>query len=86
MCQRQQEQDHYTPPTNDQLREYALDAIKQHRGEYRRLQKSGELEGEISERVAACKERAEEMVRSGTFAGQAWRWAIREAIIGINQD
>ena len=70
-----------------QMEGYALNYLKECKPqEYRELRKSGELDGHIAEKVEACRRYALSLINDGTFANQAWHWAVRVKLLDSPMD
>ena len=54
--------------------------------EYRRMAKSGELEGHLQRRADAAREFAANLIRQGEFDQQARQWAIRVHCLASEMD
>ena len=74
----------YTPPTDADLIKEARDFLKTIPVNDR--PKGEELEEVIVLKVEATKDHAATLIATGTFPNQAWRWAIREKILGLDPD
>ncbi len=73
--------------TDDELKEKRLRYLKDCKPkELRQLRKDGALADALDRRVARCRRRAEELMDSGTFEGQAWSWAVREVLLETEAD
>ena len=75
--------------------EYSQDALKDiarkyllenKNKEFRRLARKGELDAYVEERANAARDFAHNLIKTGTFAPQAWSWAIRVAILESEMD
>ncbi len=74
----------FTPPTDEDLNKEVRDFLKTIPIKDR--PKGEELEEVIVLKVEATKDHAATLIATGTFANQAWRWAIREKIMGLEPD
>ena len=54
--------------------------------EYARLVREDELEAHLERSAASCVEQAKNYMRQGTIESQAWRWAIRVALLDTEPD
>ena len=73
--------------TDDQLKEMRLRYLKDCKPqELRRLRKERSLDESLQRRADRCRARANDLVQSGTFEGQAWQWAIREVLLEQEAD
>ena len=54
--------------------------------ELRRLRKEKTLDEHLARKAKRCRSRAESLVKSGVFEGQAWQWAIREVLLETEAD
>ncbi len=53
---------------------------------YLELVRDGELEDHLQDRANEARRFAETPIRQGTFAGQAWQWAIRAKLLDSEMD
>ena len=53
---------------------------------YAELKASGELEHAVAWRLEEVKRFAENLIATGTHPPQAWNWAIRVKILGVEMD
>ena len=73
--------------SDDQLMDMRENFLKENRPEeFKRLQREDELEAHLEERAVACVERAENYIKQGVMDQQAWRWAIRVALLETDPD
>ena len=76
----------FRPPSDEELRSEALEFYKGQPKRYRELRKSDELEEMLDLKVEETKRYAANLIASGTFARQAWPWAIRVKILETEPD
>ena len=73
--------------TDEQLKamrlRYLRDCKPQELG---RLHKEHSLDEHLQRKADRCRSRADSLVESGTFEGQAWQWAIREVLLETEAD
>jgi len=74
----------FTPPTDEALAEEARTFLKA--APIKDRLKGEELEEVIALKVAAVKDHAAALIAGGAFVNQAWRWAVREKILGLDPD
>lgn len=73
--------------SDDQLIDMRENFLRNNRkGEYERLQRTGELETHLEEHAAACVRRAKSYVNQGESEVQAWQWAIRVVLLESDPD
>ena len=81
------EEAEYSPPSDDYLREQILAFLRENRpSTYAELKASGELEHAVAWRLEEVKRFAENLIAMGTHPPQAWNWAIRVKIFGVEMD
>jgi hypothetical protein len=78
----------YTPPSRAELESIARSFVKENtpRREYRQLLRDNELDEYIESLVNSTEDQAETYIKQGIWPGQAWQWAIRVAICGVEPD
>ena len=78
----------FVPPSESSLIETAMTFMKENypRKKFWALKKSGELEELARLKASACKDYAENLIKTGTFANQAWNMAIKQEILGSESD
>ena len=54
--------------------------------EFERLQGTDELEQHLERSAKACVQQAESYMKQGVMEQQAWRWAIRVALLDTEPD
>ena len=73
--------------THDELKDIARKYLRENENkEYRRLARRGEPDAYAEERANAARAYAHNLIKTGTFAPQAWSWAIRVAILKSEMD
>ena len=73
--------------SQDELKDIARKYLRENEHkEYRRLARRGELDAYAEERANAARESAHNLIKTGTFALQAWSWAIRVVILKSEMD
>ena len=73
--------------TDDDLKWYARDYLSRCESKmYRRLRRDGELGDYLQLLANSARSYAETLISQGVFAPQAWHWAIRERILGVERD
>ena len=73
--------------SDDELKWFARDYLRRCQSkEYRRLRREGLLENYLQERADSARRFAETLMRQGTFAPQAWHWAIRARMLNVDMD
>lgn len=53
---------------------------------HRRLKAAGELDAYLNTKFDDVKDEAESLISSGEFPNQAWHWAVRTQIFGMEPD
>ena len=53
---------------------------------YARLKASGELDAYLDQKYQDVMEAAESLIAGGEFENQAWHWAVREQVFGMEPD
>lgn len=75
------------PPSDEELRDKALRFLKEVKPrEYREMQREGALNRLVENKVAACKDYAAALMRSGSSPPEAWNRAIRLEILESESD
>ena len=54
--------------------------------EYRRLARRGELDEYLQECADSARRFAQNLIETGTFANQAWSWAVRVELLDSEMD
>lgn len=78
----------YKAPTEEKLISKALTFMRKNysHAKYQELVKSGELYQLAKLKAEAAKDRADSLITSGTFPGEAWNQAIRSEILESESD
>lgn len=73
--------------TDEELREKRLHYLRTCKPKVlRELQKSKQLDDHLEKKARRCLERAQDLIDTGTFEGQAWSWAVREVLLETEAD
>ena len=73
--------------TDEELREKRLHYLRTCKPKMlRELRRNGELDAHLEKKARRCRERAQDLIDTGTYEGQAWSWAVREVLLETEAD